>query len=65
MSRCRSAALPANRVRAVSLIWPWLSSAPPTSAISRVVISNAYPESAAPTEMPVSEAPRSWIDVSK
>ena len=41
MSRCRFATLLANWVRAVSLIWPRSSSAPPTSAISRVVISIA------------------------
>ena len=65
MSRRRFATLLANSVRAASLIWPWSSSAPLISAISRVVISNAYPESEAPTEIPVSEAPRSWTDVSK
>src|SRR6185437_13277208 len=51
MSWRRVATLLANRVRAASLIWPWLSSAPPISASSRVVISNAYPESEAPTEI--------------
>ena len=65
MSRRRFATLPANRVLAASLSWPWSSSAPPTSASSLVVISNAYPESEAPTEIPASEAPRSWTDVSK
>jgi hypothetical protein len=65
MSWRRFATVLTNRVRAASLIWPWLSSAPPTSASSRVVISNAYPESEAPTEIAVSEAPRSWTDVSK
>ena len=61
MSRRRLAALLANCCRTAALIWPWLSSAPPTSAASRPAISVAYPASAAPTETPVSEAPRSWI----
>ncbi len=65
MSRCRFAALLANSCRTAGLIWPRSSSAPPTSAASRPAISVAYPESAAPTETPASEAPRSWIAESK